>query len=147
MRMDLIDVLVEDHRALNRALSRYEDLPADARVERHEAAQEIKRRWRLHSITEQQFLHPMIAVALPSGPDIVSGELHDHHELARLLRKLDDAGSEEVAHRLIDFARAHMEAEERTLFPLLRRVVEPTDLDAVGEEIRMNREADRAGTP
>jgi hemerythrin-like domain-containing protein len=84
---------------------------------------------------------------LPSGPDIVSGELHDHQELTRLLRKLDDAGSEEVAHRLIDFARAHMEAEERTLFPLLRRVVEPADLDAVGEEIRMNREADRSGTP
>lgn len=145
--MDVIEVLVEDHRAANRAFLRYEDLPAGSGVERREAAAEIKRRWTLHSATERQFLHPIVAIALPSGQDIVSGELHDHRELASLAHKIEGAGGEEAAHRLIDLARAHMEAEERVLFPLLRRAVAPADLDELGERIRTAREAGGPGTP
>ncbi len=144
--MDAIEVLVEDHRAVNRAFLRYEDLPAGATADRREAVEEIKRRLTLHTATEQHFLHPLIAAVLPNGYDIVSGEVQDHRELAKLARRLESEEGGEAARRLIDLARAHMETEERALFPLLRRSVEPEDLDALGERIRTAREGCRPGT-
>ncbi|MGH8930479.1 MAG: hemerythrin domain-containing protein [Egibacteraceae bacterium] len=145
--MDAIEVLVEDHRAVNRAFLRYEDLPAGATADRREAIEEIKRRLTLHTATEQHFLHPVIAAVLPNGYDIVSGELQDHREFARLARRVEGEGSDEAARRLIDLARAHMETEERALFPLLRHSIERADLEALGERIRTAREGCGPGTP
>lgn len=137
--MDAIAVLIEDHRAVNRAFLQYEDLPSDARADRRAAIAEIQRRLTGHHVAERRFLHPVIAAAVPGGDEIVAGELCYHRELAGLLRGLDDIDDDEegdtAVHQLISTVRARMETEERELFPLLRRLVEPTELDRLGETI------------
>jgi hemerythrin-like domain-containing protein len=141
MRMDALEVLIEDHRAVNRAFLQYEDLPAGAKADRREAIQEIERRLTAHHVTEQ-CLHSVIVSVLPRAEEVMADELAYHHEVEVLVRKLDDAEEDldETVRRLIDLVRARMEVEERTLFPLLRGLVEPTALDQLGETIAAARE-------
>ncbi|MGH8908433.1 MAG: hemerythrin domain-containing protein [Egibacteraceae bacterium] len=131
--MDAIAVLVEDHRAVNRAFLQYEDLPVDACADRREAVKEIQRRLTGHYIAERRFLHPVIAEAMPEGEEIVAEELRHQHELEGLLHDLSADG--DTVHQLIRLVRARMEIEERGLFPLLRHLLEPAELDLLGERI------------
>ena len=143
--MDAIEVLIEDHRAINRAFLRYEDAPSGHEVERREAFDEIRRRLTWHTATEQQFLHPLIAAHLPDADDRVTDDLDDHRELATLLRaagRCQPGDRDTLVHQLIVTVRRHMESEERELYPLLRRLVEQEKLSRLGDAIATAREGE-----
>lgn len=143
MAMDAIEVLTEDHRAINRAFLQYEDLPPGRAVERWEIVAEIKRRLMWHTAIEQQFLHPLVA-AVPNGEHLVRDEIDEHREMTRLLRSLGETGAageglDTLMRGLILRVRRHMEEEESQLFPLLRGLVDPQQLVEIGDAIRAAR--------
>ena len=60
----------------------------------------------------------------------------DHHEIDERLRSVQSAGSVAEARRLLDAAllasREHFQGEERTIFPLLEKVLQHDTLSALG---------------
>jgi hemerythrin-like domain-containing protein len=144
MAIDAIAVLTEDHRAVNRALLQYEDLPPTATADRREIANEIMRRLAWHTATEQQFLYPLVEAAVPDGKAIIASEIDSHHRIATALRALaayavDSDGFDALVRELIVHVRQHMESEEQSLFPLLRNVVAQERLTKLGEAINAAR--------
>jgi hypothetical protein len=147
MAVDAIAVLTEDHRAVNRALLQYEDLPPTARADRREVVHEIMRRLAWHTATEQQFLHPLVVAALPDGRDVIAHAISGHRSIATMLRTLaaytvESDGFDALVRELIVQIRLHMESEEQWLFPLLRRVVDGEHLTKVGDAICAARAAE-----
>lgn len=147
MAIDAINVLTEDHRAINRALLQYEDLPPTATAARREVVAEIARRFAWHTATEQQFLHPLIQEVLPDGQSVTTAEMGDHRVILTLLRSLATPAVESdrldaLARELIVRVRQHMESEEQVLFPLLRGLVDQDRLTKLGDAISAARAAE-----
>jgi hypothetical protein len=139
-----VEVLIEDHRAVNRAFARYEDASDASDAERDGALDEIRRRLAWHVATEQQFLLPLLAA---HAPDAEAREVSEHRELAALVRatlRSPAAERDPLVRDLISATRLHMESEERDLFPMLRSLIDHDELVRVGEAIIAARDAEHA---
>lgn len=148
MAMDAIEILTEDHRAVNRAFLQYEDLAPGAAADRREVVEEIKRRLAWYTATEQQFLHPLVTAAVPDGADLVAIEIGSHRTIAMMLCALaacavESEGFDALVRELIVQVRYHMESEEQSLFRLLRGIVDRGQLTELGSAIDAARGAER----
>ena len=94
-----------------------------------------------HVDDEERTLFPRLR-ALPALAPILAALEEEHREHARLERALEEAapGNRAAAARaLADAYRAHIEREERTLFPAARAALTPEVLRALGEEMAERR--------
>jgi len=136
---DLVDVIVADHRAVEKVFQELESgttSPQDRRLLVEHVIAELVR----HSVAEEQHMYPAAREVLPDGDKIADHELEEHAEAERVMKELDgcrpeDPRFEELLVSLMKDIRHHMKEEESSLLPKLREACSTEQLRELGEKV------------
>lgn len=136
---DLVDIIVEDHRAVQRAFAELEG-GAGTPEHRRELADHVIAELVRHSVAEEQYMYPAARRALPDGDEIAEHEIAEHAEAERVMKDLEgveptDARFEELLRTLIKDIRHHIEEEETKLLPRLRSACSADELRELGQKV------------
>lgn len=136
---DVVSVLTEDHRAVERVFGELESRQGDPR-HRREMADHVIAELVRHSVAEEQYLYPAVRKALPGGDELADHEISEHGEAERTMKDLDgvdptDPRFDELLGKLMSEIRHHVEEEESSLFPRLREACNEAELVDLGGKI------------
>lgn len=138
-QLDMIDILVADHRDVEEIMIELERGVVDGEERRRLTDVLISELVR-HSVAEAAYLYPTARVVLPDGDRVADREIAEHadaEEIMKALERLDVADSQFSASPSLLFAlvRRHVEEGETMLFPRLRHVTSADDLRELGRKI------------
>ena len=138
-RSDVITVLTDDHRAVERVFQELES-GSGSPEHRRDLADHVIAELVRHSVAEEQYLYPATRKALPDGDQIADHELSEHAEAERTMNELDgvdptEARVNELLGTLMSQIRHHVKDEEEDLFPRLQEACSESELTELGEQI------------
>ncbi len=138
---DVVDLLVDDHREVERLFAELES-GAGGSGHRRDLADAVTAELVRHSVAEEQYLYPAARQYLTDGDAVAEHEIAEHAEAEQIMKDLeplsaDDPRFGELCRRLIDAIRHHIGDEERDLFPRLRRACDEAELVELGRKIEM----------
>jgi hemerythrin superfamily protein len=138
MRMNAIDLLVQQHRALEARMNDW--LLADGVSKRMRGAAfgRVADELAMHVESEEQVFYP--AVREKNNEDILLESLEEHLSLKRLVADLngleaDDPTFEAKFKVLAEQTEHHHEEEEEHLFPKVRKMFDPAQLETLGQRM------------
>ncbi|MEU9079317.1 hemerythrin domain-containing protein [Kitasatospora sp. NPDC048538] len=137
---NVVNELMTDHREVEEMFARLQALPVgDER--RREVADQVTIELVRHSVAEEQYLYPAVREHVPGGDAIADREVADHERVEKLLKELEgvdcgDVRFDVVVDRLVAEVTAHIQDEERNLFPALADACPPGALDELGDQVR-----------
>ncbi|MGW4134254.1 hemerythrin domain-containing protein [Amycolatopsis japonica] len=136
---DLVTVITEDHRAFERI---FKELESGKGGDRHrkDLADHLIAELVRHSIAEEQHMYPAARKHLPDGDEVADHEIEEHAQAERVMNDLiglepTDKRFDELAGKLIEDVRHHIEEEEGDLLPKLQAACSPEDLRELGEKV------------
>jgi hemerythrin superfamily protein len=135
---DVIELLVQDHRALDSLLDRFDQETGPA--ERRQLYRAVVAAIAGHESAEETVVIPAVLGAVPASALPEEDILGQHDEINELLAEmgqLDPAGPgfEKRAAALVLDLRRHFLAEEEGLFPLVRAHFTAAQLEVMGEQV------------
>lgn len=143
MRRDAIELLEADHREVEALFAQVEGGGTGT-----DLVGQIVRSLAVHDAIERQYLYPLVRDKVPiNGDRLAQVALEEHSELSLLLleieHKLDEGATGEGATgRALELlgqamaaVRAHVREEEQAIFPQLRLVSTPQDLNELAEKL------------
>jgi hemerythrin superfamily protein len=136
---DVVDLIVQDHRELQRM---FEELRSDP-SKRKALAPVMSTLLFAHSRAEESEVYPRARAA--GGEDDVEHSQEEHlaaDQLAEQLTSLDPESDEfgEVLEKLVEAVTHHLEEEEESVLPHMRERMSAEDLDELGERFLAERE-------
>lgn len=138
--MDILSVLKEEHRTVAALLDEVHDCePDDERID--ELAPLIARELTAHATLEERLFYPELRDRAEDADEAVDVfEAYTEHdvvkhllELLRSRRKRDEQFKAELLV-LGESVRHHVEEEESTIFAMAREMLEPEELEEIGEK-------------
>ncbi|RKH48032.1 hemerythrin domain-containing protein [Corallococcus llansteffanensis] len=122
--MDIIDVLIQQHRDVEALFEAYRAAPDD---ERPELCVRLAEALTLHSTIEERWVYP-VARSVVHGSRI-DFSVEEHGEMTQLLSELlharwDERRRETTVRQLEAVVAHHLAEEERDVYPRLRKVEE-----------------------
>ena len=123
-RKDALEVLVSDHRAVDKIFERLES----GNGRRDQLLSTLVRELSIHDAVEKQVLYPVVRRQLPRGARTADKALSEHQKVEEQLAEIDGADLEapSVQRRLASMVtkvRRHVKEEEEAIFPALRGAV------------------------
>ena len=120
---EALDLLIQDHRELQRLFSRY--ALADDAGSREAIVRSACRALAIHTTIEEELLYPSVHVRI-EDPDLVDEALTEHQSAGQLIAQLDALGPDDALFDatfkvLVERVGHHFSEEERSLFPEVRR--------------------------
>lgn len=121
--MDVIDLLVHDHREVSRLFGNFH------RASRHETldeiAKEIVHELSVHAAVEEQFVYPVVRSKVSGGSEMVDHGIEEHHQVKRLLSDLEKdapgkASFGKTMEKVVDAVHEHVSDEEGEVLPALK---------------------------
>jgi hemerythrin superfamily protein len=139
MSGDLITVLGEDHRAVERVFDELQSRDGGP-AQRSALAQHVITELVHHAVAEERHLYPLVRRELPDGDARADREISEHAEAERVMGDLeavepDDHRFETLLAELIGQVRNHIEEEEHELFPRLLQAVPDDVLRELGGKV------------
>lgn len=143
-RSDVVTVLTEDHRAVERVFGELESGQGSP-DHRREMADHVIAELVRHSVAEEQYLYPAARRSLTDGDTVADHEISEHAEAERTMKDLDgveptDPRFDELLGKLMNEIRHHVQDEESDLFPRLRQACSEDELVDLGEKIMRAKE-------
>ncbi|WP_134731095.1 hemerythrin domain-containing protein [Amycolatopsis nivea] len=137
-RTDLITVITDDHRDVERVFAELESEPEAGNrkdVVDHVIAELVR-----HSVAEEQLMYPAARKHLDNGDEIADHEIEEHAEAEKVMKRLErknpgEPEYEELLGKLIADVRHHIRDEENDLLPRLREACSAEELDQLGERV------------
>src|SRR5690242_6679477 len=138
--MDILSVLKQEHRTVSALLDEVRDCePGDKRID--ELAPQIERELTAHAALEERLFYPELRDRAEEADERVDVfEAYTEHdvvkhllELLRSSRKRDELFKAEL-QVLGESVRHHVEEEESTIFSIARDLLEPEELEELGEK-------------
>jgi hemerythrin-like domain-containing protein len=151
--MDAITFLREDHVRILAMLDELERTPDDGRSATpvdHDARKrlvtELVMAESAHEAVEEQYFWPSVQHWLEEGHALAQPALEQEQSAKQLLDELDglEAGErafENLVARVIADGRAHIAYEEREVWPVMQKEMDPTALDELGEKMAAAKKA------
>ncbi|GAA2822989.1 hemerythrin domain-containing protein [Kitasatospora sp. CM 4170] len=141
---DLLDQLTADHQAVLVHFSKLSGMPSGD-PQRKELADLLTDRLVRHTRAEEELLYPLARERLADGPEVVDGELADHHAVETLLEELRLTGPgssqfDRLVARLDEEVTRHAGDEEARLFPAVRAVTTETERRVLAARARETKE-------
>ena len=133
--MNLIDALLEDHRAVERLFG---DVSTATGVRREEMFAALRENLVRHEVAEEEIVRPLTKSSFEGGPQVAQERSAEESEAEKLLKQMEkeEVGSAEWV-RLFGALRSgvleHAEKEETLEFPRLRSNVEASELESKGK--------------
>ena len=139
MQNNLIDVIIADHREVEKVFAELESGQGDPQHRRDLADHVIAELVR-HSVAEEQYMYPAARTVLPDGDSIADHELEEHTQAERVMKALDGMDAEdprfdELLSELIADIRHHVKDEETDLLPRLAESCSEEQLNELGEQV------------
>jgi hemerythrin-like domain-containing protein len=144
---DVFEVLSGDHAVIKRMLDALESSPdnsagATAAVvsARKTVAEQLVIDSSAHEAAEERYFWPVVRQRLPDGNDLADQAIEQERVAKQMLNELGKlAGPQHefdaVVDTLIPTCRAHIEFEETRVWPGLRKVLSPDELQELGKKI------------
>jgi hemerythrin superfamily protein len=110
------DVLLSQHREVERQFRRYSDGPDDS------IAREICEALTLHAAIEEKVLYPELRRMVDDGDDLADDAAAEHGLAKTIISRIYDSPPEDLRPLVADLERAiaaHVRFEEETLFPAM----------------------------
>jgi hemerythrin superfamily protein len=136
---NLIDVIVSDHREVEKVFTELEDRTGSSEHRRQLADHVIAELVR-HSVAEEMYMYPAARKALPDGDEIADHEIAEHAEAEEAMKELEgveatDPMFNHLVDKLIRDVRHHIEEEESRLLPRLATSCSPDELRELGAKV------------
>jgi hemerythrin superfamily protein len=136
---DLIDVIMSDHREVEKLFTELESRSGPAERRRQLADHVIAELVR-HSVAEEMHMYPAARKALPDGDQLADHEIQEHSEAEEVMKELEgmdatDPRFDELLGKLIADVRHHIEDEEGDLLPRLREACSAEELQELGMKV------------
>jgi hemerythrin superfamily protein len=131
--MNVVDLILTDHREIEQLLKSFESVPADGREDYFcHVVQELVR----HEVAEEQVIYPALSKDAPGGKDQAAQRIAEQSKAERMLADMEklDKKSQDFAAKVIQLREAvleHATAEESQAFPLLRQSEDSDKLEAM----------------
>lgn len=144
-RQDALAILEADHRAVEQLFDAFERAPKDDLERKATLVQRACELLTIHAIVEEELLYPAARGALDDEEKGDVDEAYVEHFLVKTLidkfteMKAGDDGFDATFKVLAENVGHHVEEEESTLFPELRK--RGIDLMALGAKIAARKEA------
>jgi hemerythrin-like domain-containing protein len=139
-RMDAIALLKQDHREVRNLFRRFERSGLDAYKQQGDLAAKIVEELSRHAAIEEEIFYPMLRERFADdvSQEYVYEALEEHHAAKLMLAEIDRLSPEHERFRakvmvLIESVEHHIEEEENTVFPELRRALSRKELNELGE--------------
>jgi len=139
MTTDLIDVIVSDHRELERCFQQLEggELGPD---QRRDLVDHLIAEITRHSVAEEMYLYPAAREVLSDGDRLADHEIEEHAEVERVMKELDgvppdDPAFENLVAGMIGDVRHHLAEEEENLLPRMREMCTAEQLADLGRKV------------
>jgi hemerythrin superfamily protein len=137
---DPFELLIEDHRQILSTLDEMVAASADSTLQRSRMFLRLKRKLGKHALAEEDVVYPLLHTQAQQGGE--SKHLYDEHadmkillfQLEGLLKTGEDWS--EPARSLRDLIRGHVEEEEHSVFPQLRRSFQEDQAPKISGQIR-----------
>lgn len=137
---DAIDLLIEDHRTVEKLFSDFEASGDRAFKTKQRLVEKITKELVAHAFIEERIFYPEARAAVPATKDHVLESVEEHHLVVWMLSEL--AGIDPTDERydakvtvLIENVRHHVEEEEQEWFPQVRKAVKSAVLTELGERL------------
>ncbi|KXV04021.1 cation-binding protein [Caballeronia megalochromosomata] len=143
--VDALDMLEADHRAIEQLFDAFERAERDDFERKNALVQRACELLTIHAIVEEEMLYPAAQNALAADQRIDVDEAYVEHFLVNTLierfanLKAGDDGFDATVKVLKENTTHHIEEEETTLFPEVRRT--QMDLVAIGARIAARKAA------
>lgn len=132
---DAITVLTSDHRAVEALFSQVEGKPTPDEDVVHRIVKELS----IHDAVEKEYLYPAVRQKVSGGDGMADHSIEEHDQVAETLLAIDkaDPGPEQgrLLTELIRMVTAHVQEEERDIFPAMRTSMSQTELDELGDKL------------
>jgi iron-sulfur cluster repair protein YtfE (RIC family) len=90
-----------------------------------------------HFRAEEDVLFPSLQAAVPQSAALIDELLRQHDQIRRAMPQLEaGTGLAKLIFDLGDLLEAHIRKEERELFPLFEKNMEPHQAEAIGAELK-----------
>ena len=139
--VNVIDMLVEDHRQVNNMFSQYEGADAEGRDRLvHEIIQSLT----THTRVEETVLYPFIRAEVPDGDALMDEAEQEHQEAKDAIDKLralepDDAEFDDAFQTLRSGMQHHVAEEEAEVFPKVAEAADEAKLMELGQRLAQAR--------
>lgn len=144
--MDVLTLLKNDHKTVGALLDEATACePGEGRLE--ELAEAIEQALTVHAAIEEKYFYPALRDRAEESEDTVDVfEAYTEHEVIKKLiallksgRQPDEQFKAEV-QVLAESVQHHVHEEESTIFTLARELLEPDELEELGEEMEVAKE-------
>ena len=139
--MNALTLLKDDHKAVRALFRRFEKTsPTATRTHEQLAAQIIEELSR-HAAIEEQHFYPLVRETFPEDEQYVLEALEEHHAVKSMLAEIDRLPATHERFRpkmmvLIESVQRHIQEEEHTVFPELRRTLGRKRLSELGSVLQ-----------
>jgi hemerythrin-like domain-containing protein len=139
--MDAITLLKQDHKIVRRLFRRFERADPTATETQHNLAAQIIEELARHAAIEEELFYPVVRETFPDDEEYVLEALEEHHAAKSLLAEIDRMPPTHERFRakvmvLIESVERHIEEEETTVFPELRRAMGRKQLSELGRALQ-----------
>ena len=147
MTNDPIEIIKDDHKAVEKLFKEYEDLDENDASYRRGIADRIIEALTVHAEMEEALCYPRFKAALDEKGDAMVEEAYVEHEGAKnLLADLaalspDEPKFDASMKVLMEQIRHHVKEEEHDLLPKAKKAVPEAELETMGNEMRAFKEA------
>lgn len=138
---DMIDLLLEDHREVERLFAELATGVGNPQ-HRRDLADTVTAELIRHAVTEEEYLYPTARKALPDGDKIAEHEIAEHAEAEQTLKDwegipADDPRFDVICQKITKEIRHHIRDEESDLFPRLRSACAEEQLTDLGRKMEI----------
>lgn len=133
--MDAIDLLTQDHRAVEVLFDSYDS--ADSPPAKREIAEKFTRELSIHAAIEEQLIYPLMRYKLDDGAKKADHAVEEHAEVKKLLAQIEKTDTTDesffsACQAVMSAVKHHVKEEESELFLELRQKVGRDQLEKVG---------------
>ena len=136
--MDVINLIMSDHRAVEKLFDKLEKVEKDQQAERLQLLQQVRALLIPHAKAEEEIVYPAIVKIVTSLADEIEEGLSEHHHVEDLFTQVlndpNDPGVDAMIAGFIAEITHHVEEEETEILPQFRKGSTPEQLDTLAQQ-------------
>jgi hemerythrin-like domain-containing protein len=145
---DAIDMLLEDHKRVQKVLKEFEKVERDDADALRELVETACMELQIHSMLEEEIFYPAVRSQVAEddmdSQDLLNEAEVEHESIDELIAKLQELEVDDpmyCAHFAVlgEYVRHHIKEEEKELFPEVKKM-RALDLQQLAEDMRLRRE-------
>ena len=144
---DAIDLLMDDHRRVDKLFNDFQTVDRDDADAVQELVEIACMELQIHSILEEEIFYPAVRAQFADddreNQDLLNEAEVEHETVDDIVAKLQELEPDDAMYAayfkvLTEYVKQHVKEEEANLFPAVKRM--QIDLQQLGEDMRLRRE-------